>query len=152
MRDWLKVELQSDGATCTLNLIGALSGTSIAALEAQVDQLGATPWKDVIIDVRLLKAIDAVGANVLVGLNHYIIARGGRLTVVGARGDVATTLRGCELIATVLHVEPLHVEPLHVEPGLEAMNVESSLEVMNPAPNAKSSTDTGTPDGPITVA
>lgn len=106
VRDWLKVELQSAGATCTLKLVGALSGTSIAALEAQLDQVSSSPWKDVIIDVRELKTIDATGANMLIGLNHYVDARGGRLTVTGARGEVAAALRECELIASVTLVEP----------------------------------------------
>jgi anti-anti-sigma factor len=99
------VELVGDGPTCTLTLSGSLSGTSIAALEAQVDQLGSTPCRDVIIDVRLLSAIDQVGVNVLVGLNHYVEARGGQMTVVGASGEVAAALRNCELIGSTGQIE-----------------------------------------------
>jgi anti-anti-sigma factor len=94
-RDWLRVELRSDGHSCTIILSGDLCGTSISALETQVDQLGSSPWTDVIIDLRRLATIDGIGANVLVGLNYYIDARGGQMTVVGASAAVAAALRNC---------------------------------------------------------
>jgi hypothetical protein len=34
-----------------------------------------------------------VGANVLLGLFHYVNGRGGTLRISGARGSIATTLR-----------------------------------------------------------
>jgi anti-anti-sigma regulatory factor len=90
---WLRVELLGRGRTCTLILRGSLCGTSIAALEAQVDQLGCVPCDDVTVDLRELRAIDPVGANVLLGLYHYVDGRGGRLRVTGASDRIAITLR-----------------------------------------------------------
>jgi anti-anti-sigma regulatory factor len=90
---WFRVELHSQGRTCRLALSGGLCDTSIAALEAQVDQLGCIPCDDVEVDVRRLTALDSVGANVLLGLHHYVDGRGGRLRITGATGTIAETLR-----------------------------------------------------------
>jgi anti-anti-sigma regulatory factor len=90
---WLRVELHTQGRRCTLVLCGMLWGTSIAALEAQVDQLGCLPYDHVVVDVGGLEALDPVGANVLLGLYHYVHGRGGNLRITGARGPVATALR-----------------------------------------------------------
>lgn len=89
----LRVELQSHGRTCTLVLFGVLCATSIAALEAQIDQLGCIPCDDVVVDVRGLRGLDPVGVNVLLGLDHYVAGRGGSLWITGAVGQIATTLR-----------------------------------------------------------
>ena len=88
-----RVELQSRGRTCILVLGGRLTGASIAALEAQVDQLGCLPCDDVVVDASGLTALDPVGANVLLGLFHYVEGRGGTLRISGARGPVAGALR-----------------------------------------------------------
>ena len=81
--DWLRVELRVHGSTCKLILSGALCGTSITALEAQVDQLGSIRFEALVIDVRRLTELDAVGASVLLGLYHYAAAKGARLEMVG---------------------------------------------------------------------
>jgi anti-anti-sigma factor len=91
--DWLRVELNTSGQTSTLALCGMLCGTSIAALEAQIDQLGCTPCDAVTIDLRQLQALDKSGARMLLGLYHYVTARGGRYRIVGATGQVAQTIR-----------------------------------------------------------
>ena len=70
-----------------------LCGTSIAALQAQVDQLGSTPCETVNVDLRRLQALDTGGARLLLGLYHYVTARGGRYRIVGATGQVARTIR-----------------------------------------------------------
>jgi anti-anti-sigma factor len=107
--DWLRVELRTFGRICRLILSGSLSGTSIAALEAQVDQLGCAPFDAVVIDVRRLTALDAVGARVLFGLYHYVEAKGGQLRIVGATKQVASTLRrfrtGTQVPSSVLEPE-----------------------------------------------
>jgi anti-anti-sigma factor len=90
--DWFQVELQSRESRCTLILSGALCGTSIAALEAQVDQLGSMRCDHVIIDVHGLTKVDAVGASVLLGLYHYVAAKGGEMRIVGASSQVAPIL------------------------------------------------------------
>jgi anti-anti-sigma factor len=91
--DWLRVELRTFGRVCRLVLSGALSGTSIAALEAQVDQLGCIPFEKVVIDVGKLTSLDPVGARVLFGLYHYVEAKGGKLKIVGASKQIESTLR-----------------------------------------------------------
>jgi anti-anti-sigma regulatory factor len=88
----LSVTLLTRGATCRLLLHGALRDCSIAVLEAQVDQLGRTPCATVVIDVRELTEMDQVGANVIVGLHHYVVARGGRLWIEGPSDAVAHVL------------------------------------------------------------
>jgi anti-anti-sigma factor len=88
----LRVELESTGTRCLLLLQGNLCGTSIAALEAQIDQLGCMPCEEVIVDLQHLTSIDPVGANVILGLYHYVVGRGGRLRLRAVRGSVATTL------------------------------------------------------------
>ena len=90
---WLRVELDGDSRSCTLTLFGALCASSIAALDAQVDQLGSVCCDDVVVDLAGLFFIDHVGAKVLVGLRHYVSGRGGRLSIVGAVGQVALILR-----------------------------------------------------------
>jgi anti-anti-sigma regulatory factor len=90
---WLRVELRSHDHTCTLVLEGSLCTTSIAALEAQVDQLGCIPCDDVTVDLQGLHALDAVGAKVLLGLRHYVDGRGGSLQITRATPAMATALR-----------------------------------------------------------
>jgi anti-anti-sigma factor len=101
IEDWLSVELQTSDRTCTFILRGALSGTSLAALEAQIDQLGSTACNDVVLDVTELKALDKRGARVLLGLYHYAGARGGQMRIIGAQGAVASSLRDCLLNTSV---------------------------------------------------
>lgn len=81
------------GQSSTLELCGMLCGTSIAALEAQIDQLSCTPCEALTIDVRKLHALDKGGARSLLGLYHYVTARGGRYRIVGATGQVAQAIR-----------------------------------------------------------
>ena len=115
-RDWLRVELRCDEQTCTIILSGDLCGTSISALEAQVDQLGSSPWKDVVVDLAGLSTIDGIGANVLVGLSYYIDARGGQMTVIGASAAVASALRFCNDGVNLRLVEATSQDP-HVGSG-----------------------------------
>jgi anti-anti-sigma factor len=88
----LQVELRTSGTTCRLVLRGDLCGATLTALEVQVDQLGCVPCEEVVVDLADLTAMDGVGANVLLGLHHYIVARGGELRVIGARPSVTTAL------------------------------------------------------------
>ncbi len=88
----LTVELQEVGATCLLTLRGSLTASSAAALEAQIDQLGAIACLDVVVDLAEVDSVDAVGAGIVFGLHHYVRGRGGQLTMIGARGAVADAL------------------------------------------------------------
>jgi anti-anti-sigma regulatory factor len=90
---FLEVELDGSAPICRLILRGALCHTSIAALEALVDQLGCLPCNRVVLELRHLTALDTVGANVILGLYYYVVGRGGELRVSGATGPIAATLR-----------------------------------------------------------
>jgi anti-anti-sigma factor len=89
----LQVELDALGSACRLTLRGELCGTSLAALEAQVDQLGCLPCEQVIVDMRHVTQIDDVGGKVILGLYYYVLGRGGELRVSAVAGAVAETLR-----------------------------------------------------------
>jgi anti-anti-sigma factor len=88
----LVVELDVHGTACRLTLRGELRGTSLAALEAQVDQLGCLPCEQVVVDMGAVTALDEVGAKVILGLYYYVLGRGGSLRVAGMSGDVARSL------------------------------------------------------------
>jgi anti-anti-sigma factor len=96
----LQVELDVRGPTCRLTLRGELCGTSLAALEAQIDQLGCIPCEQVVVDVRHLTQLDEVGAKVILGLYYYVLGRGGELRVTAMAGAVEEILRaaGGELL------------------------------------------------------
>jgi anti-anti-sigma regulatory factor len=89
----LHVELQTLGTTCRLTLQGDLNATNLAVLEAQFDSLGRIPCHDVVVDLRFLTGLDAVGANVLLGLYYYVIARGGVFRITGAVDEISALLR-----------------------------------------------------------
>jgi anti-anti-sigma factor len=93
----LTVELHLLGATCVLALAGDLVATTVAALEAQLEQLAYLPARDVVLDLVNLATLDAVGSSVLVGLSHYARGRGGHMTTMGANESVAGRLAGTPL-------------------------------------------------------
>jgi anti-anti-sigma factor len=92
------VEFASTASLCVLTLTGELNGTSIAALEVQIDQIGCSQCSRVVLDVSALRGLDSVGTRVLVGLDHYVSALGARLAITGARGQVAEALANSPLI------------------------------------------------------
>jgi anti-anti-sigma factor len=96
----LQVELDVQGGTCLLTLHGVLCGRSLAALAAQVDQLGCLPCEEVVVDMHQVTELDHAGAKVILGLYYYVLGRGGALRVTGMAGRVAETLRatGGELL------------------------------------------------------
>jgi anti-anti-sigma regulatory factor len=100
----LQVELATSGTTCRLILCGVLCDATLAALEAQVDQLGCMPCEDVVVDVRGLTKLDPVGANVLLGLYYYVVARGGEFRVTTAIDEVAAALQAVAGAAIPLEV------------------------------------------------
>lgn len=88
----LAVAFRHIGRICVLTLHGDLHATSVAVLEAQFDRLGRTTCHRVVVDLSGLASIDATGAKVLTGLRHYVAARGGRFSIVGACERVASAL------------------------------------------------------------
>jgi anti-anti-sigma regulatory factor len=89
----LHVDLLMLDTTCRLTLQGSLNASTLAVLEAHFDILGLVPCHDVVVDLRHLAGLDGVGANVLLGLYYYVIARGGVFHVSGAGDEVAALLR-----------------------------------------------------------
>ncbi|MGA2305762.1 MAG: hypothetical protein ABSH29_16500 [Acidimicrobiales bacterium] len=59
----LQVELDVQGPTCLLTLRGVLCGGSLAALAAQVDQLGCLPCERVVVDMCQVTQLDQAGAR-----------------------------------------------------------------------------------------
>ncbi len=88
----LHVELHTSDARCRLTLEGHLNATNLAVLEAHVDFLGHLPCHDVVVDLGLLTGLDRVGANVLLGLYYYVVARGGAFRVIGAGEAISVLL------------------------------------------------------------
>jgi anti-anti-sigma factor len=88
----LSVRFDDRASLCVLSLAGQLTQTSVAALDAQVDQIGCSQCKHLILDVAELTGLDPIGTRVLVGLDVYVRALGARLTITGASGAVAEAL------------------------------------------------------------
>lgn len=87
-----EVSLRAVGDVCVLTLRGALEAGSVAVLESRFDRLWRTPCRRVVLDLSALVAIDDTGANVLAGLQHYVAARGGAVSLVGVKPWVAEVL------------------------------------------------------------
>jgi anti-anti-sigma regulatory factor len=88
----LCVRVTTLGDMCVIRLEGVLVRESLSALEGQVDHIGGLSFRNVLLDVRHLRRIDEAGRNVLVGLHHYVVARGARMVTKGASAAVARSL------------------------------------------------------------
>ena len=99
----LTVAFRRIGPVCLLTLRGELNAASIAALEVQIDQIGASDSGVVLLDLAGVQRLDEVGRSVLVGLDQYVRALGGRLTVMCGDGQVAQALAD-----TALDIEGRH--------------------------------------------
>lgn|GEM_PF-3315941 len=86
------------GAVCILAMRGGLDSASVAVLESEFDRLWRTPCRRVVLDLDALGALDETGARVLTGLHHYLEARGGTMTVIGANPWVADVLATTPLL------------------------------------------------------
>lgn len=82
---------------CVLRLSGRLGSDTVRLLDRHVDLLGSRSCEEVVVDLAGLELMDQVGARVIVGLGHYVAARGGRFEVTGAAGPVATMLARAEI-------------------------------------------------------
>jgi anti-anti-sigma regulatory factor len=105
-----QVDLVSSGSECTLVLRGELRVASLSALEVKIDQLGCMPCQQVTLDMRRLTHLDQVGANVILGLYHYVVARGGALCVTGAGAEPASTLQS--VAGSMIPIEVRATAPL----------------------------------------
>jgi anti-anti-sigma factor len=93
----LSVEFVLERGTCRLMLTGALEAHSVCALAAQFDRLGCSSFASVLVDLSQLGTLDHVGANALLGLHHYVAARGAEMSVCGASDAVWRVLNSPEL-------------------------------------------------------
>jgi anti-anti-sigma factor len=92
----LTVGFRHIGPICLLSLRGALHAGSLSVLEAQFDRLGRTTCNRVVVDLTDVTGLDTTGARVLIGLRHYVHARGGRLTLIGTNRSIRGTLDDAE--------------------------------------------------------
>jgi anti-anti-sigma regulatory factor len=88
----ISVELSIIGSTIVVRVWGMLRSKSVAAFEAQADQLMSLPYRDVVLDVSGLTELDEVGEAVLVGLQNYVVGRGGQCRLVGKREAMVPTM------------------------------------------------------------
>lgn len=94
----LRVVTETDDQVWWWRLTGQLRAASLAVLEANVDLLGAASCEQVVVDLAGLTDVDDVGCNVLLGLHHYMAARGGRMGIVGASPQVAAVLAAAGIV------------------------------------------------------
>ncbi|HET6963648.1 MAG TPA: STAS domain-containing protein [Acidimicrobiales bacterium] len=76
--DGLAIWTDQSSSRCVLRLRGRLCFDTVAVLDLHVDRLGCRWCDEVVVDVGSLAHLDRVGARLLVGLRHYVAARGGR--------------------------------------------------------------------------
>lgn len=81
------------GSRCSLIIRGELVADTIAELEEHLDLIVCCKSDHVVVDLSRLAIIDATGARVLVGLQHYVKGRGGQLDIVGADWRTTTALQ-----------------------------------------------------------
>lgn len=91
------VALHSTGTTTVLSLAGRFDGTALRAMEQLVDQIGCSALDHLAVDAAALDHIDEAGLQMLVCLDSYMRARGGRLTVVATSDVVDAVLRSSPL-------------------------------------------------------
>lgn len=93
----LSVWTEQQANRCTLRLRGRLTGDTAADFNTHVDRLGCRWCDEIVIDVSGLECMDQVGARLLVGLSHYVAARGGTFRTVGARPVVSALMAAAEV-------------------------------------------------------
>lgn len=76
------VEFRFSGERTSLKVRGDLDADSLPALSTQIDQVVCTPCREVVLDLTAARSLDALACRVVVGLHHYVTARGGELTVL----------------------------------------------------------------------
>lgn len=80
-----------DGARLVVE--GALDAVTARDIESVFDALAADPPQCVRIDLEKLSLIDSSGVGAIVSLYKRLRARGGKLSVAGARGQPLAVLR-----------------------------------------------------------
>lgn len=94
----LSLTLRRAGSTTVLTMVGCFDASALRAVEHIVDHIGGTTTDHLAIDAAALDLVDAPGVRMLVALDCYMRARGGRLTVLDAHGAVEATLVAAGLV------------------------------------------------------
>jgi anti-anti-sigma factor len=76
----------------TLVVRGALDGSTLPALSAQIDQLLCTPCEEAVLDLRRVSVLDARGCRAVAGLAHQVARVGGTLVIRTGPGAIAGLL------------------------------------------------------------
>lgn len=82
---------------CVLRLRGRLCADTVGLVDGHVDRLGCRWCDEVVVDLRSVVVMDEVGARLLVGLSHYVAARGGRFEVQSESAEAAALLAAAEV-------------------------------------------------------
>lgn len=88
----LSLTLRRTGNTTVLTMVGCFDANALRAVEHIVDHIGGTTTDHLAVDAAALDMVDTPGVRMLVALDCYMRARGGRLTILDAHGTVEATL------------------------------------------------------------
>jgi anti-anti-sigma regulatory factor len=93
----LSLTLQCTRGTTVLTMVGRFDTTGLRAVEGLIDHIGCTVTDHLLVEASALEHVDEPGVRMLVALDCYMRARGGRLTVVDAGDQVRVALHGTGL-------------------------------------------------------
>jgi anti-anti-sigma factor len=87
------VTWSQEGGDCVLSIQGRLITGELGHLSEQIDRLSCTACRTVVVDLGELEAIDDAGLAMIVGLSHYVGARGGRFSLRAVPPDLAAQVQ-----------------------------------------------------------
>jgi anti-anti-sigma factor len=71
---------------------GEIDLATAGILDTQIDELWATGWTDVLVDLREVTFLDSSGLHVLLAHHRGAAERGGRFSIIDGDGPVARVL------------------------------------------------------------
>lgn len=106
--------LRCTGATAVVGLAGHFGTTGLRAVEGLIDHIGCAVIDHLVVEASALDRVDEPGVRMLVALDSYMRARGGRLTVVDADEQVQAALGSAGLAVRAAHpgAVPARPEPV----------------------------------------
>lgn len=84
--------VQRAAMTTVVTLSGAIDGRTLRAMEGLIEHIACAGDDHLTLDASSVECIDDAGVRMVVALDSYMRARGGGLTVAGARPAVAAAL------------------------------------------------------------
>lgn len=129
----LSLTLCRTGSTTILTMVGCFDVGALRAVEHIVEHIGGTTTDHLAVDAAALDMVDAPGVRMLMALDCYMRARGGRLTVLDAHGAVEATLASAGLAVRSRR------RPLPGSPTLGPADAWSVLPVGDLAPDGEPS-------------